>query len=756
MTGISLRTLMCGVFLMAWVALAHAAPDDATAQSDYAALANLLEDERSRERLIAELRALAAGESPADGEAAEAPTAESISLARRIALLTQGFAEDAAANFDAVMGLWSGLDIATAQANLESFAVMAGDLLLVIAVTVVAFLVIRRLARGLFQALDRWAGAREGFLRRALAVVGASLVDALVILAAWVAGYLLALFVLGEDGRMDTRQSLFLNAFLLIEGAKLLLRALFAPRNGGLRLLPLQDEDATYWNLWLARLTGFVGYGMLLVVPIINVNLSFGIGRAMTLLIMTAAFLQALIIVLQNRADVRRKLEAFARDIELGATRFLVFMLARSWHLLALLYVAALSVVTISAPETALPFMAKASLQTVVAIGGGVVISLLLTQVIVRQIRVPEETRRRLPQLEARLNTFVPLALKIMRVVVLALVALAICDAWNLFNLREWLGSDNGLRTLGSLTSVVVILAVAGGIWIALASVIEYRLNPETGDGEPTARVRTLLSIFRNAVAIVLIILTGMIVLSEIGIDIGPLLAGAGVLGLAIGFGAQKLVQDIITGVFIQLENAINTGDVVSAGGVTGTAEKLTVRSLGVRDLAGAYHIIPFSSVDSVTNYMREFAYHVGEYGVGYHEDTDEVIVQLRAAFEELAADEDNGSKLLGPLEVHGVTALADSSVNVRVRIKTIPGAQWAIGREYNRLVKRHLDAAGIEIPFPHMTVYFGEDKQGRAPAANLRLVDSGGNASGAAALTANQEGARANPERRGDFDDEA
>jgi small conductance mechanosensitive channel len=196
------------------------------------------------------------------------------------------------------------------------------------------------------------------------------------------------------------------------------------------------------------------------------------------------------------------------------------------------------------------------------------------------------------------------------------------------------------------------------------------------------------------------------------------------VLGLAIGFGAQKLVQDIITGVFIQVENAMNTGDVVTAGGITGVAERLSIRSVGLRDLSGTYHIVPFSSVDTVSNFMRDFAFHVGEYGIAYGEDIDEAVTHLRAAFDELAADPEYADDILEPLEVSGVTALAESSVNIRVRIKTAPGLQWGIGRAYNRLVKRHFDAAGIEIPFPHTTVYFGESKDGRTPAANLRMVE--------------------------------
>ncbi|HSH49430.1 MAG TPA: mechanosensitive ion channel domain-containing protein, partial [Halomonas sp.] len=237
------------------------------------------------------------------------------------------------------------------------------------------------------------------------------------------------------------------------------------------------------------------------------------------------------------------------------------------------------------------------------------------------------------------------------------------------------------------------------------------------------ARAQTLLSLFRNALAITLLTMTAMIVLAEIGINIGPLIAGAGVLGLAIGFGAQKLVQDIITGVFIQVENAMNTGDVVTVSGITGTAERLSIRSVGIRDLSGTYHVVPFSSVDTVSNYMREFGNHVGEYGIAYRESIDEAVEQLKLAFDDLKASESHGHLLLAPLDVAGVTSLGDSAVNIRVILKTTPGDQWSVGRAYNRLVKLRFDAAGIEIPFPHLNLYFGQDKSGSAPPANLRVM---------------------------------
>ena len=400
---------------------------------------------------------------------------------------------------------------------------------------------------------------------------------------------------------------------------------------------------------------------------------------------------------------------------------------ARIWHVLAIIYLAAILVTSILSPEEALPFMLAASGQTIVAVVVGIALAALLTQVILRRIRIGDELRAKFPLLEARLNAYVPTALKIARFLILAVVLAFIVDAWTPFDLGAWVASDAGAGLIGRLFSVALIVVLALLVWLVIASWIEFRLNPDAG-AAPNPRARTLLTIFRNAVAIALVVVTSMVVLAEIGINIAPLLAGAGVLGLAIGFGAQKLVQDVITGVFIQLERAIDVGDTVTAGGITGTVERMTIRSLGLRDLSGTYHLLPFSSVDTVSNYNRDFAYHVGEYGIGYREDTDEAIAHLRAAFEELLQDPALRGQIIGDqLEVHGVTALADSAVNIRVRIKTLPGSQFPIGRAYNRLVKRHFDAAGIEIPFPHMTLYFGEDKQGKAPPAWLKLLGADG-----------------------------
>ena len=702
---------------------AHAAPASTAAQAGHQRLADLLEDEAARTALIEHLRKI--GD---DGTAAAVAAQDAeASMAARIAGLSQGVAQgavdEANAAFAASVDAWERLRAADAQALTWAL----GEFVVLVAATLSALGVLSILARRLRQALERHAvadrGAGPGWLRRAFAVAGTALLDVLTVVIAWFAGNASALLLIGDAGALRVQESLFLNAFLAVELLRVALRTLLGRRGEPVRVLPLAAEESAYWYAWSSRMVFFLGYGLMLAVPLISRFISPELARAVAILIMLLALLRAAVIVMQNRSRGRAALETLAARRVSPFARVSLDIAARTWHLLAMAYLGAILVTAILYPQDALPFMLAATARTLAAAGLGVALAALLTQVILRRIRIGDDLRARFPLLEARLNAYVPTALKIARLAILAAVMAIIVDAWTPFDLGAWVASDTGARLLGRVLSVALIVILALLAWLVIASWIEFRLNSDTG-GAPNPRARTLLTIFRNAVAIALVVVTAMVVLAEIGINIAPLLAGAGVLGLAIGFGAQKLVQDVITGVFIQLERAIDVGDLVTAGGITGTVERMTIRSLGMRDMSGTYHLLPFSSVDTVSNYNRDFAFHVGEYGIGYREDTDVAIEHLRAAFDELLTDATQRAQILEPaLEVHGVSALADSSVTLRVRIKTRPGAQFAVGRAYNRLVKRHLDAAGIEIPFPHMTVYFGEDKEGKAPPARIRLT---------------------------------
>lgn len=745
-TWLSRWLLLCLLFVMApALAQQDTAPADADAPA-YSTLADMLENEQTRQTIIDQLRAQAAQENalavegaPSREEIADAApsdqTASQVSFPRRLAEATSSIAGDLGGQFKSLTAALGGLfgsDEARASGpSFDTGAVLiaALNLLFVVAGAFVALFVLRKLASPLFGRLSQWSSQnteKSALLRTIVAVVLAAVIDVAVVVLAYVAGNLLATFAIGEAGNMETRFSLFLNAFLMIELFKAALRMLFSSQYAGLRLMPIASPQAAYCNRFLARLAGFIGYGMLVIVPIVNYNLSTALGQGLSTVIMLLALIYAATVILKSRVTLRDALMQRAEKADMSASRFALRLLGRVWHVLALAYALVVFAVTVLHPETALPYVLLATLKTIVIIGIGMLASGVLTQLIGRRIRLTGDIQRRLPLLEKRLNAYVPTFLKVIRAIILIVVAMFVLSAWEVFDLAAWYASEAGAHLVGTTLNVVIILLVAAAVWVGLASLIENRLSAETGAGEPSARAKTLLSLFRNALAIALITMTAMIVLAEIGINIGPLIAGAGVLGLAIGFGSQKLVQDVITGVFIQLENAMNTGDVVTVGGTTGTAERISIRSVGIRDLSGTYHIVPFSSVGTVSNYMREFGNHVGEYGIAYRENIDDAIEQLQAAFEALKESE-HGHKLLEPLSVAGVIALADSSVNIRVIIKTTPGDQWAVGRAYNRLVKMYFDAAGIEIPFPHTTLYFGQEKDGSAPPANLRLLSQKG-----------------------------
>lgn len=729
--------MACRTFVFAFVlaglfppvsSAAETAAQDAGSDAGHQRLADLLEDDATRAALIEQLRKLGEEDSAAalSAESAAPPiTARIADLSQRLA---QGAVDEARKALDAIGDGWQRLQAADARA----LAWLVGEFALLVAATLIAFRLLAMLAGLALRALDRFAARADGsgalaWVRRGLGIAGALLCDLAAIALAWMTGHAVAVFALGVPGELRAEASLFLNAFLVVESLRAIVRILLSRHGEYLDVLPIAAEERAYWYAWASRMVFFLGYGLMLAVPLIEHFITAGLARAVAIMIMLSALLRAVVIVMQNRVRGRTALEALGERMNSPLARVSLAIGARLWHIAAIAYLAAILVTAILYPDEALPFMLRATGQTIVAVVVGIALAAMLTQVILRRIRLGDELRTRFPLLEARLNAYVPSALRIARFVILAVVVAFVADAWTPFDLGAWVTSDAGAGVIGRFLSVVLIVLVALLVWLVIASWIEFRLNPDAG-GAPNPRARTLLTIFRNAVAIALVVVTAMVVLAEIGINIAPLLAGAGVLGLAIGFGAQKLVQDVITGVFIQLERAIDVGDTVTAGGITGTVERMTIRSLGLRDLSGTYHLLPFSSVDTVSNYNREFAYHVGEYGIGYRENTDEAIVHLRAAFDELVQDAALRDQILSDtLEVHGVTALADSAVNIRVRIKTLAGAQFPIGRAYNRLVKRHFDAAGIEIPFPHMTLYFGADKHGKAPPARLTLADSGG-----------------------------
>jgi len=211
------------------------------------------------------------------------------------------------------------------------------------------------------------------------------------------------------------------------------------------------------------------------------------------------------------------------------------------------------------------------------------------------------------------------------------------------------------------------------------------------------------------------------------GIQLGPILAAAGILGLAVGFGAQNLVQDVISGFFLLLEDQLRVGDVVTVGEKTGIVERITLRLIILRDLEGSVHYVRNGKIDIVTNMTKEESCYVLEIGVAYREDVDEVMEIIRQVDKEIRSESELKEDIWEPIEIMGLDRFEDSAVVIKSRIKTKPIMQWAIGREYKRRIKKRFDQLDIEIPYPHQTLYFGENKQGEAPAARVNIQEKSG-----------------------------
>ena len=271
----------------------------------------------------------------------------------------------------------------------------------------------------------------------------------------------------------------------------------------------------------------------------------------------------------------------------------------------------------------------------------------------------------------------------------------------------EW-GMGSGIRVLLVGVTMVLLLVITKQVLKRLRNLYEGTLP------SPAQRRRadTLTHVLRDVARVFILAVGTMMILSEIGIDLKPLLAAAGLGGLAIGFGAQSLVKDVISGFFILLEDSISVGDIVEVAGVNGVVEEVKLRTITLRDVSGNVHIVPNGIVDRVKNMTKGYSYSVLDVGVAYREDVDRVMAVLIQIAEELRTDALYAPEILEPLEMLGVDRCDESAVIIRCRLKTQPSQQWRIGREMNRRIKKTFDAKGIEIPFPHRTIYWGQPGQ--------------------------------------------
>lgn len=261
------------------------------------------------------------------------------------------------------------------------------------------------------------------------------------------------------------------------------------------------------------------------------------------------------------------------------------------------------------------------------------------------------------------------------------------------------------------LLVLVVVFIVTRVVNMIIKNVATRLKKKKKGDGEFAKRIETLRVVFKYVYQIILYIVAGIIILGELGIEIGPILAAAGVVGIAVGFGAQSLVKDLIAGTFILVQDQIRVGDWVEIAGKEGKVESVNLKMTRLRDLSGNVHFIPNGEITVVTNKTRDYSKYVYDIGVAYKEDVDQVMEIMQEVDEELRKDEEYSKYILAPLEMLGVDEFADSAVIIKAVTQTLPLKHKKVGREYKRRLKKRFDQDDIEIPFPHLTLFYGEEK---------------------------------------------
>ncbi len=693
-------------------------------------LVGTIENAQERERFLAQLKALIAAQKAAQAANGPSPPAGPAlleRLAERARTLTGSLQDLASAVADlprAWTWLRSRLADETARAALidgiwkTALAVLLGLL---------AEWLMRLLLRGPRRRIEDRES--EALAVRAGGLTVRTLLDLLPVAALGAAAY--AVLPQLAPGATTARVALTLIVGIVLVRAVLAAgRAVLAPRVGSLRLLPLSDGTAAYLYVWLRRLTQTIVYGAVAIGALAAFDLPAGAHAALLHLLGLAVAAMLIVLILQNRRPVAERLRVATENggespAPIRGWRRAAGRLGDLWHVAAIVYVLAGLFVWLLDVEGGFAFMARATVLSAVILLIAMALIAGLGRLLDRLFRIEDALLEKNPGLQQRANRYLAAVRRTVFGVVLAVALLAILDVWG-FGIAELLQTPAGRAFARTVLVVLVVIVGAFILWEFIETAAARYLSrlDESGEGSRALRMRTLLPMVEKALLVSIVVIAAMIVLSEIGLDIGPLLAGAGVLGLAVGFGAQTLVKDVITGIFIIVEDSMAIGDFVTVAGRSGVVEDLSVRSVTLRAYSGAKHTIPFSSIDDVENLTKDYSYAVLDYGVGYGENVDAVIAVIRETGEALRADPDWRDHIVEELEVAGLQELGDSAVVIRSRFKCRPGYQWGVRREMNRRIKAAFDAGGIEIPFPHVTLYFGEGKEGGDLPMPARLAE--------------------------------
>ncbi len=495
-------------------------------------------------------------------------------------------------------------------------------------------------------------------------------------------------------------------------------RALLSPEQPPLRLFPVSDEVAGYITLWSRRLVRVGVWGEALARAADVLGLGPDAVGTLSGLYRLILLLQALVLVLQNREVVRAVLSAEEPEgAGKGVRAAIAFwnIITARWYFIAVPYFIVFFFLWSSDSGTGLKFLITSTALTVGIVGAAYILNRAVLLGTERFFAVSDRLKLLVPGIEDRANRYTPVISRALSGIIWVAAVVLALDAWGIPTL-DVLFSASGMIFIRAIIGVLFTAAVATLVIEGFQAGSEYFLSGRRDTNgepiEPTAQQRTLLPLGCSVIKWITIGIAAMIILDNLGVNIAPVLAGAGILGLAIGFGAQSLVKDIITGVFMLIEDNIAVGNIVKVKDIGGQVEGFTLRSVRLRDYDGNVHVIPNSAIDVVTNFTKEFSRAVFDIGVAYRENVDEVIGIIREVSEEMQADPEWGNDILEPVDIAGLDRFGDSSLIIRGRFKTRPIKQWGVRREFHRRIKKAFDERGIEIPFPYRTLTWAEPKE--------------------------------------------
>jgi small-conductance mechanosensitive channel len=487
-----------------------------------------------------------------------------------------------------------------------------------------------------------------------------------------------------------------LGAYALTVALIRALDLLLSPGSAGMRLVPLADSSAAGLMAWSRRIaiTGIGGWalaesGHLLGLSTVAYD---AVLRAVAFCVTIALT----IMIMQQRRAVRDALRA--PDGAEGVTAVLRDRLAGLWHWVALAILASFWVnwiVDEGIPPAAIVHYTALTLAVVVI--GGLVLKGLLGM-IGGLTTVSPDVASRYPELADRMALYSPALRAVVRVSVHILTAMALLQVFGI-EVLTWLWRSGSGQQIGtSLLHILVAIVAAIGVWELANAAIQRHLQvlSQGAQAVRSARLRTLLPLLRTSLFIAICIVVSLMVLSEIGVNIAPLLAGAGILGVAIGFGSQKLVQDVITGIFLLLENALQVGDQVAVAGLAGRVEGLSVRTIRLRAADGAVHIVPFSSVASVTNHTRGVGNADVRVTVEVNTDADRVFDVLRGIVADMRADPTYESLIKEDFKLFGVDKIDDDGMTITGQVACTDSGRWTVQREINRRISDRFREVGL------------------------------------------------------------